>query len=88
MSPQPQSRVADRRRIQLIGVPTDAGASRRGACMGPAALRVAGLPERLAELGYDVEDCGDITIPQGRTVGLLEAGSPASRLLDRARPFC
>ena len=31
------------RRIQVIGVPLDMGASRRGVDMGPSAMRVAGL---------------------------------------------
>lgn len=67
------------RRIHLVGVPTDAGASRRGACMGPAALRVAGLPERLRDLGYDVEDTGDIPLA-GQPIGGTENTTPASRL--------
>jgi arginase len=47
-------------RLSLIGVPTDAGASRRGAVMGPAALRVADLAARLIDLGFIVEDRGDV----------------------------
>ena len=31
------------RRIRVIGVPLDMGASRRGVDMGPSAMRVAGL---------------------------------------------
>jgi arginase len=31
------------RRIRIIGVPLDMGASRRGVDMGPSAVRVAGL---------------------------------------------
>lgn len=67
------------RRIRLVGVPTDAGASRRGACMGPAALRVAGLPERLRELGYAVEDTGDIPLDD-QPIGRADGATPASRL--------
>ncbi|MEO5805783.1 arginase [Devosia sp.] len=52
------------RGLDLIGIPTDAGASRRGAGMGPEALRVAGLIETLTELGHDVRDLGDIRIAQ------------------------
>src|SRR5207249_2243337 len=51
-------------RVDFIGVPTDAGASRRGAVMGPMALRVAELAQRLAELGYAVEDRGDLSVPR------------------------
>jgi len=46
--------------VDLIGVPTDAGASCRGAALGPDDLRTAGLAERLAGLGYAVADLGDI----------------------------
>ncbi|HMV26248.1 MAG TPA: arginase [bacterium] len=46
--------------IRLIGVPLDLGAGRRGTDMGPSALRLAGLTERLQELGHTVKDKGDI----------------------------
>lgn len=52
--------------VSLIGIPTDAGASRRGSIMGPAALRVAQLGERLVELGFAVEDTGDIGMAHPR----------------------
>jgi len=43
----------------------DLGAGRRGVDMGPSALRVAELGSRLRELGYVVEDFGDVhTDPQ------------------------
>lgn len=51
------------RAVSLIGVPTDVGASCRGASMGPEALRVAGLRERLATHGIDVEDLGNLSGP-------------------------
>ncbi|MBK9082670.1 MAG: arginase [Rhizobiales bacterium] len=60
----------DRRRIALIGAPVDEGAGAAGALMGPAALRVAGLPAMLAELGCDVEDRGDIARPAPVESGL------------------
>jgi arginase len=49
--------------IHIIGVPLDLGAGRRGVDMGPSALRIAGLGERLAALGHTVTDRGDITAP-------------------------
>lgn len=49
--------------IGMIGVPTDVGAADRGACMGPEALRVAGIREALAGLGHEVGDQGDISGP-------------------------
>ncbi|PYT15234.1 MAG: arginase, partial [Acidobacteria bacterium] len=41
--------------ITIIGAPMDLGAGRRGVDMGPSALRLANLNERLASLGYEVE---------------------------------
>ena len=49
--------------LELIGAPTDVGASVRGAGMGPDALRVAGLPEALARQGYAVVDRGNLAGP-------------------------
>ena len=40
----------------------DLGADRRGVDMGPSAIRVAGLNERLATLGYEVTDAGNILV--------------------------
>ena len=48
--------------VHIIGVPMDLGAGRRGVDMGPSAIRIAGLHERLKELGYRVSDEGDLTI--------------------------
>jgi arginase len=51
---------ADAGRIALLGCPIEVGASQRGALMGPAGLRTAGLRQVLESLGYSVEDRGDI----------------------------
>jgi len=49
--------------VSLIGVPTDVGASARGASMGPEALRVAGLRARLEAHGLSVRDTGNLSGP-------------------------
>ena len=49
--------------LRLIGAPTDIGASTRGAGMGPDALRVAGLANTLAGLGFEVVDRGNLAGP-------------------------
>ena len=49
--------------IHVIGVPLDLGGNRRGVDMGPSALRIAGLGERLAALGIPVIDKGDLHAP-------------------------
>ena len=51
------------RTVQLIGVPMDLGASRRGVDMGPSAMRLANLGELLSRLGYTVEDFGNVHVP-------------------------
>ncbi len=48
--------------VNIIGFPMDLGADRRGVDMGPSALRIAGLKEKLEKLGYIVLDSGDINI--------------------------
>ena len=49
--------------VHLIGVPLDLGGGRRGVDMGPSAFRIAGLGERLATLGTQVLDKGDLPAP-------------------------
>ena len=51
------------RSVALIGAPTDIGAGHRGSSMGPEALRVARLGERLAKRGMHVVDRGNLTGP-------------------------
>jgi arginase len=55
------------RPVHIIGVPLDLGAGRRGVDMGPSALRIAGLGERIARLGYTVIDKGDLLTPNPET---------------------
>jgi len=50
--------------IAIIGAPLDLGQGRRGVDMGPSALRVANLNARVAALGYEVEDLGNIAVEQ------------------------
>jgi arginase len=55
------------RRIHVLGVPLDMGASRRGVDMGPSAMRVAGLEARLEALGHQVTDGGNILVEIAET---------------------
>jgi arginase len=63
------------RRIRILGVPLDMGASRRGVDMGPSAMRVAGLEARLEALGHRVTDGGNIKveIPETQAYGAQNA---------------
>ena len=53
--------------LDLIGVPLDFGASRRGVDMGPSAVRAARLRRELMALGHDVHDSGNIYVPDRGT---------------------
>src|SRR5216684_3534631 len=61
--------------IAIIGAPMDLGAGRRGVDMGPSAIRLAGLNDKLASLGYEVEDLGNVRVeqPEESPVGPSEA---------------
>ena len=59
--------------IQVIGVPMDHGAGRRGVGMGPAAIRIAGLHKRLRGLDYEVHDLGDLEVPIPETLPEVDA---------------
>lgn len=54
--------VRQPKKIALIGAPTSAGAHGPGPEKAPAALRAAGLAERLAAVGYEVTDLGDTDV--------------------------
>ena len=73
--------------IQIIGVPMDLGQSQRGVDMGPSAIRYAGLSSQLRELGYQIEDVGNIEVPVRDTLGsdkLLPAISQACKTVYEA----
>jgi len=50
------------KQVTIIGVLMDLGADRRGVDMGPSAVRVAGVNQRLSALGYQVVDGGNINV--------------------------
>jgi arginase len=53
--------------IDIIGVPIDLGADRRGVDMGPSAMRYAHLREKVQRLGRGVDDRGNIEVPIAET---------------------
>ena len=71
--------------IAIIGAPMDLGAGRRGVDMGPSALRVAGLNEKLAAIGYQVEDLGNVVVEQPES---LPAGPSHARYLPQIAHTC
>jgi arginase len=81
----PEGRVSPPppRPITLLGAPVEAGAGVRGAAMGPAMLRTAGIVETLRELGHDVEDQGDL-VPAPHLVQAVPPEGKAHRFADVA----
>jgi arginase len=73
------------RKIQVLGVPLDLGASRRGVDMGPSAVRVAGLEARLEALGHQVSDCGNIRVEIAETQNF---GNANARFLNQIADTC
>jgi arginase len=71
--------------IAIIGAPMDLGAGRRGVDMGPSALRLAGLNEKLTLLGYAVEDLGNVIVDQPETAPI---GTPEARYLPQIAHTC
>ena len=70
--------------IDIIGVPIDLGADRRGVDMGPSAIRYAHLRQKLLELEYSVEDKGNIEVPIQETCSITD---PRLKYLDCILPM-
>ena len=73
-------------KVAIIGAPLDLGQGRRGTDMGPSAVRVAGLGAKLAALGYDVADLGNIDAAQAESVP--DAGPPQAKYLEQIVASC
>jgi len=58
------TRAETQKAVGVVGVPLAYGASMAGVELGPAALRVARLNQRITRLGYKVRDLGDLHVPQ------------------------
>lgn len=54
--------------MAILGVPLGYGASMAGVDIGPAALRVARLTQRIARLGYSVRDLDDMRLERPQVV--------------------
>jgi len=48
--------------IEMIGLPLDLGANRRGVDMGTSAIRIAGIADALSRIGHNVNDAGDLNV--------------------------
>ncbi len=79
------SQTRPTRSLGILGVPIDLGASRRGVDMGPSAVRVADLGDRLAALGHSVTDYGDIRVEIAET---QHFGNRNAHYLDAITDTC
>jgi arginase len=70
--------------IDIIGVPMDLGADHRGVDMGPSAIRYAHLHQKLEELGYTLDDQGNIDVPIQET---CEITDPRLKYIDCILPL-
>src|SRR3954453_12995942 len=71
--------------MAVIGGAPALGAGRRGVDMGPSAIRYAGLEERLASLGCDCADWGNVETPVAEGTA---SGDPRARFLAEIRTPC
>jgi len=74
-----------KRKVAVIGAALDLGAGRRGVDMGPSAIRYAGLATRIAELGYEYVDRGNVG------TAVAEATTPGdehARFLPQIKETC
>lgn len=74
-----------RSRVSIIGAPLDLGQNRRGVDMGPSAVRVANLNARVASLGYEVEDLGNVPVDQPEA---SPEGHPHAKYLPQIAATC
>jgi arginase len=71
--------------VAVIGAGLDLGQGRRGVDMGPSAIRYAGIQERIAGLGRECVDWGDVEagVPEA-----TEIGDPRARYLGAILRSC
>jgi len=74
-----------RMKIGVVGAPVDLGQQRRGVDMGPSAIRIARLEERLEALGHTVEDHGNVPVADMSTA---RVGNPRARYLQDVLRQC
>lgn len=73
-------------RVDIIGVPMDLGASRRGVDMGPYAIRHARLNERLRSMRIaEIYDHGNLQVPQREE---FAAGNQHAKYIDIIDQVC
>jgi arginase len=79
MPTQPQKKAT------IIGAALDLGAGRRGVDMGPSAIRYAGLDGRLADLGYEYVDRGNVGTAVAEALSVVDE---QARFLPQIKETC
>lgn len=74
-----------KQKATIIGVLMDLGADRRGVDMGPSAVRVADLNDRLRKLGCEVADAGNIPV---RNAEMMQIIDPRAKYLAEISAAC
>lgn len=77
--------MARRRVTSILSVHIDLGAGRRGVDMGPSAIRIAGLTQRLADLGWTVLERGSLYVREPESV---KPGRTDARYLREVLDVC
>ena len=77
--------MTQQRQVDLIGIPLDLGAGRRGVDMGPSAFRLTGLANRITALGLQVADWGDVQVPLPEN---CSAGDGSKRFIMEISAVC
>lgn len=70
--------------VDIIGVPIDLGADRRGVDMGPSAIRYAHLQRELARSGHSLSDRGNVEVAIAETCSI---GEPKLKYIDCIVPM-
>jgi arginase len=73
------------RKVSVIGAALDLGSGRRGVDMGPSAIRYAGLASRIAELGHEVVDRGNVETAVAEATAV---GDEHARFLPEIQATC
>lgn len=73
------------RSVHILGAPLDLGAGRRGVDMGPSALRLTHLGERLQALGLQAVDEGNVEVAVAEATS---PGDPRCRYVDAVAMTC
>ena len=65
--------------VHILEMPLDLGASRHGSDMGPSAVRLAGIKQRIESLGHRTFEHADIFTPEPQE--FLQEGNPKAKYL-------